>query len=99
MEVETIWLIKSSGEIFLSIEDDTPEFNERQLSFYVTVKTDSSEYAAIRADAQCSGEIVHEQRKLSGQQEMELKSKRIKGERDEKNLYHYTGFGAGIRIL
>lgn len=52
MEVETIWLIKSSGEIFLSIEDDTPEFNERPLSFYVTVKTDSSEYAAIRADAQ-----------------------------------------------
>lgn len=22
-----------------------------------------------------------------------------KGEQDEKNLYHYTGFGAGIRIL
>lgn len=52
MEVETIWLIKSSGEIFLSIEDDTPELNERPLSFYVTVKTDSSEYAAIRAEAQ-----------------------------------------------
>lgn len=46
-----------------------------------------------------SRKSAHEQRKMSAQQDIELKSKRIKGERDEKNLYHYTGFGAGIRVL
>lgn len=91
MEVEAIRLIKSSGEVFISTEDDTPslyenpeelekildlsqsgahihidtpEFDKRPSSFYVIVKADSSEYAAIRVDAKLSGEELMSRKEL-----------------------------------